>query len=231
MVKYSNQKIPTLKIPEGTLLFRCVETPEGDFEGVDGCFPPQYNVFFYFAPFVVDGIHWFNNIPNIDVYVTTRDLKIVSLISPSKFTRGTRSQKRQFMIPCTKTRKSCLVPRPYDPCFRETFIEKHPSILGWIALARDDVIEYKNSVKSGVISQEKDQLVTQVSDSRGVSGPPELAIYPLKERHLSDIQPQKDMSLFNYKKIITLPRSGSSMLQFMNQHAQKIEGKWYYKFQ
>lgn len=224
MVTYGNSKISTIKIPKGTLLFRCVETPEADFEGVNGCFPPQYNVFFYFSPFVVDGIHWFNNIPKIDIYVTTNDIKIVSLISPSKYTRSTRSQKRQFMISCTKTRKSCLVPRPYDPCFRETFIEKHPSILGWIAIAKDDVNEYKKAN----IPEEKNKYVIQVSDSRGITGPPELAIYPLRKRQFSDIEPPKDALEFNYQHVATYSRSGTELLDFMHNYAEPVSGKWYY---
>jgi len=230
MVKYGNTKIPVIKIPKGTLLFRAVLNPESDYEGVDNCFPPQYNVFFYYSPFVVDGIpEWYHRIPNMQVYVTTHDLKIVSLISPSKFTRGTRLTKKQFMVPCNKTRKACLQPRAYDPCFRESFLEKHPTLLGWTALGNNDVKAYKESVQKGLLG-DREKYVHFVSDSRGIVGPPELAIYPLKKRYMEDIQPPKDTDLFNYQHIASISRNGHDLEDFMNQHAEKVEGKWYYVY-
>jgi hypothetical protein len=230
MVKYGNTKIPVIKIPKGTLLFRAVLNPESDFEGVNNCIPPHYNVFFYFSPFVVDGISkWHSDKDDMTIYVTTHDIKIVSLISPSKFTRNTRLTKKQFMVPCNKTRKACLTPRVYDPCFRDTFLEKNPSLLGWVSVSYDDVRMYKEAVEQGLLGSRSD-YVFSVKDARGTIGPPELSIYPLKKRHMTDIQPPKDKQLFNYARIAILPRSGTSLENFMNQNAEKVEGKWYYTY-
>jgi hypothetical protein len=230
MVHYGKTKIPTITIPKGTLLFRSTLNQASDYEGVDNCIPPQYNVFFYYSPFVVDGIpEWYESIPNMHIYVASHDLEIVSLISPSKFTRMTRLKKKQFMIPCNKTRKSCLKPRVYDPCFRETFLEKHPEILGWTAIGKNDITAFKSSVKQGVLG-DKVKYVHYVQDDRKLKGPPELAIYPLKERHMTDIQPPKDKSLFNYELIKTVSRSGNDLEMFMKNHAVQVPGKWYYTY-
>jgi len=231
MVKYGNTKIPVIKIPKGTLLFRAVLNPESDFEGVENCIPPQYNVFFYYSPFVVDGIpEWYHRISDIQVYVASQDLKIVSLISPSMFTRATRLTKKQFMVSCNKTRKACLTPRAYDPCFRDSFLEKYPSLLGWTALGNNDVKAYKESVNKGLLLGNRAEYVPFVRDSRGIVGPPELAIYPLKKRHMTDIEPPKDKELFNYKHIASFRRDGNSLEEFMNLHAEKVTGKWYYMY-
>lgn len=230
MVKYGNTLIPVIKIPKGTLLFRAVLNPESDYTGVDNCIPPQYNVFFYYSPFVVDGIpEWYSDIPNIQVYVASHDLKIVSLLAPSKFTRASRLTKKQFMVPCNKTRKACLKPRPYDPCFRDTFLEKNPSLVGWTALGSNDVTAYKQSVAKGVLGN-RASYVPFTQDARGIKGPPELAMYPLKKRHMGDIQPPTDKELFNYQHVASIRRAGTELETFMNQHAELVPGKWYYRY-
>jgi len=231
MAKYGNTNVPLITIPKGTLLFRCVADRNADYEGVNNCFSPQYNVFFYFNPFVVDGIpEWYDKIETITIYVASQDIIVASLISPSKFTRKTRLKKKQFMIPCNKTRKSCLVGRNYDPCFRETFLEKHPEILGWIALGKNDVTAFKDSVKQGIVERKRLQYVKYVTDDRKIKGPPELSIYPLKERNEKDVVPPKDKSLFNYQYITTLKRKGDDLINFMKEHAVAVPGKWYYSY-
>jgi hypothetical protein len=231
MIKYGNSAVPVIKIPKGTLLFRAVEDQQSDFKGVENCFPPQYNVFFYFAPFVVDGIHWYDFIPDMQVYVATQEIRVVSLISPSKYTRGSRLNKtqKQFMVSCSKTRKACLKPRPYDPCFRESFLKKNPDILGWVAIGHKDIVSYADAVKQGKIG-EGAKYVRTVRDARKLEGPPELAIYPLKERATEDIAPPTDLSLFNYAHVATIPRGGRALIKFMEEHAEPVPGKWYYAY-
>ena len=230
MVKYGNTLIPVIKIPKGTLLFRAVLNPESDYTGVNNCIPPQYNVFFYYSPFVVDGIpKWYSDIPNIQVYVAPHDLRIVSLLAPSKFTRASRLTNKQFMVPCNKTRKACLKPRPYDPCFRDTFLEKNPSLVGWTALGSNDVKAYKQSVTNGILGN-RIAYVPFTKDARGIVGPPELAIYPLKKRHMTDIPPPTEKELFNYQHVATITRTGPDLENFMNQHAELVPGKWYYRY-
>jgi len=230
MAKYGKTKVPLLTIPKGTLLFRATENQKSDFEGVNDCFSQQYNVFFYFSPFVVDGIpQWFSDVKNVHIYVASHDLKVASLILPSKFTRKTRIKKNQFMLPCNKTRKSCLTGRYYDPCFRESFLEKNPSVLGWIAISHDDANSFKKSVKDKLVDKEKADYVKYVSDKE-MNGPPEIAVYPLKERNMEDVVPPKDKSLFNYEFITSLSREGSSLKEFMDKHAVRVIGKWYYKY-
>jgi hypothetical protein len=230
MVTYGKTKIPIITIPKGTLLFRAVENPESDFTGVNNCFSPQYNVFFYFSPFVVDGIpEWYSKIPEMQVYIATHNLKVVSMLSPSKFTRGSRLTKKQFVVSCNKTRKSCLTPRSYDPCFRDSFLEKNPSLMGYTALGNNDIRAFNLSVKEGLLDN-KLQYIHKKKDATGLEGPPELAIYPLKKRHMTDIQPPADKNLFNYQHVRSITRTGNELEKFMNQHAELVGSKWYYRY-
>lgn len=230
MVKYGKQTIPTMIIPKGTLLFRGVMYPETDYNGVNNCISPHYNVFFYFSPFVLDGISgWYDNIEQMQVYVASQDLKVASLLSPSKFTRKTRLTKKQFMVPCNKTRKSCITGRVYDPCFRDSFMEKHPSLVGWTAIGHADIRDFKKTAESGKLG-DKLKFVPFAKDARDLEGPPELALYPLKERHMEDIEPPKDKDLFNYEHVASFARKGDSLLNFMEKHAVKVRGKWYYMY-
>lgn len=230
MVKYGKQTIPVIKIPKGTLLFRGVTNPESDYNGVNNCISPHYNVFFYFSPFVLDGISgWYDNIEDMQIYVASRDLRVASLLSPSKFTRKTRLTRKQFMVPCNKTRKSCIPGREYDPCFRDSFMEKYPSLVGWTAIGHADIRDFKKTADTGKLGSRM-KYVPFAKDARGLEGPPELALYPLKVRHKNDVIPPTDKEEFNYKHIKELPRKGDSLEQFMEKHARKVEGKWYYMY-
>lgn len=230
VVKFGKQTIPVVTIPKGTLLFRGVMDPETDYNGVNGCISPHYNVFFYFSPFVLDGISgWYDNIEQMQVYVASQDLRVAFLLSPSKFTRKTRLTKKQFMVPCNKTRKSCITGRAYDPCFRDSFMEKHPSLVGWTAIGHADIRDFKKTAESGRLGRRL-HFVPFAKDARGLEGPPELALYPLKRRHMKDVEPPSDRDEFNYKHIASLSRKGESLEQFMEKHSERAKGKWYYMY-
>lgn len=230
MVRYGNDTISLMTIPKGTLLFRAIDGIEADFKGVDGCMPPHYNVFFYFSPFVVDGIaKWYSERHKMQIYVVTHDLKIASLVHPSKLTRAARFEKGKFIVSCNKTKRSCLKPRKYDACFRDTFIQKHPHILGYIALSKQDVLDYHEGVKKGLVTEERQSYVHSIEDASKLKGPPELSIYPLNKRVDYDLTPPPtDPTLFNYKHIGTFMRADNSLETFMRQHAEK--NRWFYVY-
>jgi hypothetical protein len=233
MVLFGKQKVKLITIPKNTLLFRVVDDYKSDFQGVniDGsfCIPPQYNVFFYFNPFVVDALpEWYAKYNEIQVYKTTTPLKIISLISPSELSRGTRMTKGKVIKSCNKTRKSCLVGRDYDACFNDKFLQKNPSIVGWIGIGRADSIKINKEIESGELQNVK-EFIHLVKDKRNIEGPPELGLYPLKSRQLDDV---KDADItadnYNYERIKSLPRNQEALVNFLNKNATHVKGKWYY---
>jgi len=212
-VDYKRFKIPILTIPKGTLLFRAVQHSEGDFTGADiklgrRCIPRNYNVFFYMDPFVADIHSELDNVPSVDVYVAPHDLKVVSMIGDSPLTRGSRyGSDKSPMVSCSEIKDTCLEGRSYDPCFKDEFIKAHPEIHGWAAIGRSDAEKLKKAIESGKVPK----TVRKETDSKGTVGALELALYPLKERELQDVnidhpEDWKARHVFNYKHVATLER-------------------------
>ena len=238
MMKFEGTEIPTIIIPKNTLLFRASKHSESDFVGVDVkhklCIPPNYNVFFYYTPFAVDSVKWYDDIRTIEVCRTTHDIEVVSMINPSPFDRGSRFKDQPFMLNCDsdKLKKTCLNGKSTDPCFRETFLKEFPEISGWTALAATDSKQLQIALK-GKLKNYK-QWIPLVKDKRGIEGTAEIALYPLIKRRTEDIfidHPEefKSNSTFNYEFITTLSRSCSDREKFMKDHAILKDGKFQYK--
>ena len=228
IVKFGKHNIRLMKIPKDTLLFRAVKHSESDLVGADVspgklCIPVNYNVFFYTSPFVVDGIHWFDkDLPNVDVYRTPHELTIVSMINPSPLTRSSRHEKDQIVEPCSE-QKACLEGREYDPCFKPKFLKEFPNVHGWIALTAADSREVLNAIKQRKLDS---KYIPMVEDSRGVRGPPEIALYPLKTRSLEDVfieHPEQwkasNHGEYNYEHVVTLKRYCDDRAEFIAKHA------------
>jgi len=240
IVKYKHHKIYLDTIPKGTLLFRVVPEKEDDLTGVSvgnkKCIPPQYNVFFYFNPFVTESQpRWYESIKTMEVYQLEKDVKVVLLLQPSPDSRGDSRYKtkktKTFMITCNKTRKSCLKGRPYDPCFEEGFIKKFPNVVGYIGVGRNDSLELKAYMKTSL--QPVIDYIQIAEDARGVTGTPELVLYPLQERNLKDIvisNPDEWIQTqhFNYKHLQSLPHNQKDLLQFIQNHTTRDQTTGYY---
>jgi hypothetical protein len=240
IVKYKNHKIYLDTIPKGTLLFRVVPDKEDDFTGVSignkKCIPPQYNVFFYFNPFVTESQpRWYESIKTMEVYELEKDIKVVLLLKPSPDTRGDSRYKttktKTFMVPCNKTRKSCLKGRPYDPCFEEGFIKKFPNVVGYIGVGRNDSLELKAYMKTSL--KPVIDYIQIAEDRRGVTGTPELVLYPLQERNLKDIlisNPDEWIQTqhFNYKHLKSVPHNQKDLLNFINNNTTRDQTTGYY---
>jgi hypothetical protein len=240
VVTYKKHKIYLDTIPKGTLLFRVTSKPIDDFVGVDvgneTCIPTQYNVFFYLDPFVSIILEkWFVGIPNIEVYELETDVKVVLLLKPSSHTRGDAKTKtrKTFMVPCNKTRKSCLKGRSYDPCFEEDFLKKFPHVVGYIGLSRKDssILEakLKTSLKDVV------DYISIAEDDRGVKGPPELVLYPLQKRkiddiHIEDSERWSQDKKFNYKHVKSIPRTQQDLKLFIDTHTSRDPNTGYYTY-
>ena len=101
--------------------------------------------------------------------------------------------------------------------------------MGYTALGNNDIRAFNLSVKEGLLDN-KLQYIHKKKDATGLEGPPELAIYPLKKRHMTDIQPPADKNLFNYQHVRSITRTGNELEKFMNQHAELVGSKWYYRY-
>jgi len=237
-IEFEETEIPILRIPKGTLLFRATLHEESDYVGRDLggrlCIPPNYNVFFYYTPFAIDSVRWYNRIINVEVCVTTRELKIVSLISPSKFTRTSRfDEKQPFLLPCNsdKLKKACFKNREVDPCFRDSFIEEFPDVVGYTSIANKDAEKLMDAIKHGSLKKYA-KYIPLTKDDRGIQGTPEVVLYPLTKRRTESIyidHPEsfKGSSEYNYKYITSLNRNCEDREKFMKEHAVLKEGKYY----
>lgn len=242
IVHYKKHKIYLDTIQKGTLLFRVVPHKEDDFTGVSigdkKCIPPQYNVFFYFNPFITESQpRWYEFIKSMEVYELEKDVKVVLLLKPSPDTRGDSRYKttktKTFMVTCNKTRKSCLKGRPYDPCFEDGFIKKFPDVVGYIGVGRNDSLELKAYMKTTL--KPVIDYIQIAEDRRGVTGTPELVLYPLQHRNQKDIlieNPDEWMKTqkFNYKHLKSLPQNQKDLREFIDQHTVRDQTTGYYSY-
>ena len=239
-VEFEGTQVPIITIPKNTLLFRATEHTETDYVGRDLgkgklCIPPNFNVFFYYTPFAIDSVKWYDKIKDIEVCVTTKDIKVVSLISPSKYTRSSRFEDQPFLLPCNsdKLKKACFKTREADPCFRDSFLEEFEDVIGWTALAKKDADQLMAAIKRGSLKKYA-KYIPLVKDDRGVEGTAEVVLYPLTKRQTESIyieHPEsfKGNSDFNYRYITSLNRNCDDREKFMRQHAVLKNGMFQYK--
>jgi len=221
-LSYKKLRIPTTIIPKGTLLFRGVKDVKSDFAGIplsDGSYKltPYHNVFFYPYPFVADldrahydDFTYYNN--SVEVYETLHPIEIVSLITPSPFTRAER-MRNQFLTNCDKVYKEG---RTYDPCFMKEFIYKFPTVMGMEAVGRDDGIKFREAMKD--LPEKEQKYFYWSSNSRKINPAnsiKEYILYPLKKRYTTIVKDanawMKDKKHeFNYRHIASLSREDSN---------------------
>ena len=247
--KHILNNIPTITIPKNTLLFRVVNEPITDYVGIklthdivndmykdkvdSYCIPKEYNVFFYMSPFIVDGLPiWFESFKNIEIYILNNDIKVLSMIGNSKYNRSIRITKKEIATSCDKIKDSCIkIGRHYDLCLTEQLIKSRPDILGWTAITKNDAKKFMKEYSN--FDQDKKKYVQLGKDNRGIEGPIELAIYPLKKRNnnnvfINDVNNWLKQDTFNYKHIITLERDKDKIIKFMNKHAKlNVNTKFY----
>jgi hypothetical protein len=205
-IPYRNTKLFIKTIPKDTLLFRLVNNPEDDLKGVllkDGkrCITPNYNVFFYPNPFA--GILAFQKYINeftsglIHVYKLKYDVKVLSLLKPSEYTRTSKNLQRTFIKRCSTVKKGCL-PRQgksYDPCLSDTIIKKYPEIVGMIAIQSKD----SNIIKKNLKKTQKLQKYFKFAEDATSNGIPELILHPLRTRSTKNILTTNEPLDTNYE--------------------------------
>lgn len=165
-------EIPYVDLPEGTLLFRGINLPDSkkgdnnykfysDFLGIPSddspeyCLNPTTNVFFYTCPYVSFGAHRVGEKYNaIQVYVANKNLRVVNMVAPSQWTRGTPNglNEKSPIQRCDKIKtKSCDIEskkneegvdtKKFDNCIDPLFAQKH-GFAGWMAIGSLDSLNY-----------------------------------------------------------------------------------------
>lgn len=220
------EKLIFYTLPKHTLLFRTVKDVKSDFAGmrIDDksnkyCLSKNHNVFFYPYPFVADAIEsinpygYYKEHDCMEIYETTHDLKLLSLIKPSLMTRGDRFSGSSITT-CDKTNTyKCKKGRSYDPCLSHVFQTKNPDVVGYIGIGRQDGLWVQEAIEKKTIPKKEVDYIHLSSDrlNKGVS---EIVLYPLQKRieYLGTYKQfmKKYGSLINYKHITSLSRKDSN---------------------
>ena len=227
-IPYRNTKILIQTIPKGTLIFRAAEAVENDLRGVplgDGtrCIIPNFNVFFYPNPFAASRSigKWLKKSMKMYVYTLKNDIRVVKLLNPSKYSRTTKSTKRNFIKRCSRVPKGCMPNNlsEWDPCFSDTIVKNYPDVVGMLAIAYSDSVRLKKSLKK--TSKNVSKFFKMTSDARGTTGLPELVLHPLTKRPPSEIIVKDTDTLENNYKLLTKfdLNNEAKMIQFMDKHA------------
>jgi hypothetical protein len=241
-IPYRNTKLLLQTIPKGTLLFRLVKRSLNDTRGVpldDGtrCIIPNYNVFFYPNPFVIKLAlgKWLKTEDlgeYVHVYILTHDIKVLKLIKPSKYSRGHKKTKRNFIKTCSTVPKGCM-PNSlsrYDPCLSDTIISKYPYVVGIMGIPAADSKDLKKSLKK--TSKRIKNFLKMTDDSLGVHGIPELVLHPLVKRPSQQIIVKDTDVLENNYKLLTKINinNEAKLLNFMDKHTTYNPDTFYYNY-
>lgn len=238
-IPYRNTKLHVQTFPKGTLLFRLVKRPLDDLRGVereDGtrCLTPNYNVYFYPNPFAgklaLD--KWLAEYKTVTVYVLTKDVKVLWLLKPSKYTRTTKNTRRNFIKRCSAVPLGCL-PRKgesYNPCLSDTIISKYPDIVGIVALAPNDARRIREKLPRA--TRKVRSYFKNATDDMKIESVPELILHPLATRPAKDvIVSEGDKLENNYKQLKTIPvDSVEKLTNFMDKHAIYNPDTFFYTY-
>jgi hypothetical protein len=241
-IPYRNTKLLIQTIPKGTLLFRLVKRPLDDLRGVqldDGtrCLIPNYNVFFYPNPFTVKlTVGKWSDIQEAGntmyAYILTKDVRVIKLLKPSRYSRGNKGTKRSFLKTCSNVPKGCM-PRSlswYDPCLSDTIVKKYPDVVGMMGIPAADARALKKSLKK--TSKRVSKFFKMAEDSLGVQGIPELVLHPLSKRPAKDIITNESDSLENNYKVLTKfnINDEAKLLTFMEKHTVYNPDTFFYTY-
>lgn len=241
-VPYRNTKLLVKTIPKGTLLFRLAKNVENDFRGVPidektRCIHTNFKVFFYPNPFAAELAFekYLEEVydKNTYVYILTKDIKVFYLLNPSPYTRRDKTRKRFFIKRCSTVKRGCMTKElnSYDACFSDTIIKKYPSIVGYIGNVFKDSVAMKKRLYKPE-NEKYRKYFRFANDFTNVKSVPELAIYPLAERHPKDLLVEEDTPLDNnYKLFKTFNRNDKkSIMNFMDKHTKFDPETFYFTY-
>ena len=215
----------TVIIPKGTLMFRgfdSTSTLTSDFAGIlnqdNFCLRENFNVFFYPFPFVANTVKEYKY---LTIYVTTRDVKILNLILPSKFNHGQRAHNRGGIVSCDSINVGCNVAGfHYDACVD---YKKVPyDVTGMLAISQIDARQLK--LLRRIFEKWSNKYFATYKDSRGAVGVPEIVLHPrmdktVRTEAISDFEPwyRQHKGDFNYIYLHVMENNTSSIQALMDE--------------
>jgi len=241
-IPYRNTKLPVKTIPKGTLLFRVTDTPENDLRGVplpDGtrCITPNFNVFFYGNPFVWKMAleKYFEGPQTMHIYTLSKDVKVLNLVAPSKYSRLTKNRKKSFIQRCSTIKKGCMPKElnSHDACFSKKLVEAYPYVVGMLSISFTDGIKTSKYIKKHNVTQKIRKYIQLTDDcDKFHSSPPELILHPLEERPSKNIIVNEDDTLqTNYSLLKSVKYSDEALRKFMDSHALYDPQTLFFKYQ
>lgn len=208
--------LPLITLPAGTVLFRGQKIPNpanvdprlfyadflGNPEGSQHvCLNPTHNTFFYPLPYIAFGINDVGQTYDImNIVVLVQPITVVSMISPSRFVRGTvkRFSGNAPIQRCsTLTQGLCheqsakeLDALSYDNCLNPEY-QMRSTTRGWMAIAEQDALtkrqggttsmaSYMKELEARRPGQGAELLANSYTDSNRNNGFPEIALYPYR---------------------------------------------------
>lgn len=227
-IPYRRSNLIVKTIPKGTLLFRILKNQENDMRGVpiendQRCLTPNFNVYFYPNPFASELVFEKYLDKDFDsyvyVYILNKDIKVISLINPSKYSRADKYRKGIFIKRCSTVKKGCL-PRnynTYDVCLSDTIIKKFPEVVGTIAVSRKDgEIAKKRLLRPKNVTMRR--FFKNAEDRFGTKTIPELSLHPLVLRPSKDVITKEGDPLENNYSLLRKfdRRDKKSIINFMD---------------
>ena len=158
----------------------------------------------------------------VGIYILNKDIKVVLLVNPSKYTRMDRLKKRIFLKPCSTVKKGCMPGKgnAYDTCLSDTIITKYPDVVGMLGISVGDNAMYRKALKRGIKNRTL-RKINKVKDFSDHTGIPELAIYPLTKRSDKDIVVEDGTQLeTNYSIMKEMDYDENKLNDFMEKHAE-----------
>lgn len=125
------------------------------------------------------------------MYVTTTDVNVVLLLKPSPYIRWENTENI-FTEKCSYYSYCGVNGRPYDRCFTMDFMKENLDVCGMIGIQASDTNNFaKKWVKKSF--QPLRKFMTFMWDAgnkldKENSGPPELALYPLRTRNMVEVK-------------------------------------------
>ena len=238
-VPYRNTEILVKTIPKNTLLFRIPRNSIDDFKGAkleDGtrCLTPNYNVYFHPNPFVghISLPTTFTSLESsVFVYKLKKDIKVLWLLNPSRYSRRTKNSKSMFVKRCSTVKKGCLPSegKYFDPCLSDTMIKNYPDIVGMIAISGGDNAILRKNLKKTVRFK---KYLNGAMDARKRGGIPELVLHPLTKRPSEDmISPESKEHETNYEFVKKLDKKNiPKLISFMERHASYNPETFFYTY-
>jgi hypothetical protein len=216
---FKNEKVNVTVIPKGTVLFKGYNETKQILSDYTGWYKsgekysyvwPNFNVFFYPYPFVVDEIDIVSQSKiTMVTYILQNDVNVILGVLPSSNLRDDR-HKSKYLNSCNTLKVSKhFEGLHYDPCFNPEFMEQNSDIIGSLFISETDSIAHKTITGKNVKLLKYRHFFQDRENHIGV---PEIILYPFKKRHFEEIQFErstdtlynvikKNINLYNYKPI------------------------------